>query len=89
MYGSLYNTGSDVVDTILATKAKTLYDKHINFTCVSDGKRLDILSVMDIVSIFGNALDNAIESVSGVASIDKRLIKLSYLLQTSTTHDQD
>ena len=77
MYGSLYNTGSDVVDTILATKAKTLYDKHINFTCVSDGKRLDILSVMDIVSIFGNALDNAIESVSGVASIDKRLIKLS------------
>ena len=31
--------------------------------CVVDGKLLDFIHVMDICSIFGNALDNAIEHV--------------------------
>ena len=42
---------------------KSLYcNKHgIIFTCVADGTLLDFMDVMDICSIFGNALDNAIE----------------------------
>ena len=70
-------TGNKVLDTILT--AKNLYcAKHgISFTCVADGTLLDFMDTVDICSIFGNALDNAIESELKVADKEKRLIHVS------------
>jgi sensor histidine kinase regulating citrate/malate metabolism len=39
------------------------------------------MEVMDICSIFGNALENAIESVKTIKDEDKRLIKLAVYAQ--------
>ena len=50
---------------------------RIQVTCVADGKLLDFMHVMDICSIFGNALDNAIEHVIMIPEEEKRLIHLS------------
>lgn len=54
-------TGNKVLDTVLTTKSLYCNKHGIIFTCVADGTLLDFMDVMDICSIFGNALDNAIE----------------------------
>lgn len=81
VYEVYYKTGNKVLDTILTSKGLELRDKKINFTCVADGSLIDFISVMDICSIFGNALDNAIESVSEIDDLEKRLIKLAVFKQ--------
>ena len=80
-YDAQNKTGNKVLDTILT--AKSLYcAKHgISFTCVADGTVLDFMDTMDICSIFGNALDNAVESVMKVSDKEKRLIHVTVCRQ--------
>jgi sensor histidine kinase regulating citrate/malate metabolism len=70
-------TGNAVLDTVLT--GKSLYcDKHgITLTTVVDGKLLEFMDAMDICSIFGNALDNAIESELKIPVKEKRLVHLT------------
>ena len=57
----MFKTGNGVLDTLL-TNASLKCSRHdITFTCVADGSLLNDLYVMDICTILGNALDNAIE----------------------------
>lgn len=70
-------TGNQVLDTILAAKIFNCRKNSIQITCVADGKLLDFMHVMDICSIFGNALDNAIEHVVMIPEKEKRLIHVS------------
>ncbi len=42
---------------------------------------MNFMSVMDICSVFGNALDNAIESVEKLAEPEKRLVSMSVVAQ--------
>lgn len=44
---------------------------------VADGTLLDFMDIMDICSIFGNALDNAIECELKIADKEKRLIHVT------------
>ena len=70
-------TGNSVLDTVLTSKSMYC-DKHgITLTSVADGKLLEFMDVMDICSIFGNALDNAIESVLKIKDKEKRLIHVT------------
>lgn len=70
-------TGSPVLDTILSGKMVRLHNSRITLTCVADGKLLDFLHVMDICTIFGNALDNAIEAAALVEEEDRRMVHMS------------
>ena len=70
-------TGNNVLDTVLTTKSMYCDKHHITLTIVADGHLIDFMDVMDICSVFGNALDNAIESVMKIADKEKRLIHLS------------
>ena len=70
-------TGNQVLDTILAAKIFHCRKHKIQFTCVADGKLLDFMHVTDICSVFGNALDNAIEHVTMIPEEEKRLIHIS------------
>ena len=54
------HSGNPVLDVILTTKMRTCADRGITLTAVADGKLLEGMSSMDIASLFGNALDNAI-----------------------------
>ena len=49
----------------------------IELTCVADGAKLAFMDVMDICTIFGNLLDNAIECELGIQDKKKRLIHLA------------
>lgn len=70
-------TGNSVLDTVLT--GKSLYcNKHdITLTAVCDGALLEFMDTMDICSIFGNALDNAIECELKIKDKEKRLIHVS------------
>lgn len=74
-------TGNKVLDTVLTSKS--LYcDKHgITLTSVADGSLLDFMDTMDICSIFGNALDNAIECEIKIPDKEKRLIHVTVTQQ--------
>ena len=74
-------TGNKVLDTLLTSKNLTCIQDQISFTCVADGNLLDFMDVMDICSIFGNALDNAIECERKIADPEKRLIHVSVFAQ--------
>ena len=70
-------TGNPVLDTILAAKLRAARNLKIRITCVADGSLLSMLHVVDICTIFGNALDNAMESVIQIPEEEKRLVHLS------------
>lgn len=74
-------TGNKVLDTVLTSKS--LYcDKHgITLTSVADGSLLEFMDIMDICSIFGNALDNAIECELKIPDKEKRLIHVTVTQQ--------
>ena len=61
IYESQNKTGHSVLDTLLTSKSMLCNRHDIHLTCVADGALLQFMDVMDICTIFGNALDNAIE----------------------------
>ena len=76
-YEAQNKTGNKVLDTLLTTKSLYCAKHGITFTCVADGTLLDFMDVMDICSIFGNALDNAIECEVKIPEKEKRLIHVT------------
>lgn len=74
---ALTDTGNKVLDVLLTTKSSYCLKHNITFTCMVDGQQLDFIHVKDICSIFGNALDNAIECVCKINDFEKRIINLS------------
>jgi hypothetical protein len=76
-------TGNGVIDTILTAKNMVCKQNDISLTCVANGALLNFMDVMDICSIFGNALDNAIEGVLRIEDIDKRLIRIALYSQNN------
>lgn len=69
-------TGNGILNTILTQKNQVFIENNIAFTCIVDGQLLDSLDTLDICSLFGNALDNSLESVMKIPNIEQRLINL-------------
>lgn len=61
-YENYYHTGNDFLDIIIRDKAKAAREKHIDFSAVVSLMDMNFVEPMDISTIFGNALDNAIEA---------------------------
>ncbi|MBB1511749.1 GHKL domain-containing protein [Tessaracoccus sp. MC1627] len=80
-FGAAFDTGNPVLDTVLTSKARYCRSRGINFTCVADGTALGFVEVMDLASILGNALDNAIESVSRLGEEEHRIIRVAVFNQ--------
>ena len=76
-YSPELETGNSVLDTLIAGKMMNCRANNIKITCVADGDILDFMHVADICTIFGNSLDNAIESVTMIEDPEKRLIHLT------------
>lgn len=74
-------TGNKVLDSVLTGKSVKCEKFGITLNSVVDGKLLDFMDIMDICTIFGNALDNAIECEKNVPDKEKRLIYLAVFSQ--------
>lgn len=75
-YEAQNKTGNSVLDTVLTGKSLYCAKHQIKLTCVVDGSRLAFMDIMDICTLFGNALDNAIECEISIPGKEKRLIHL-------------
>lgn len=76
IYESFVTTGNRAMDTILAERGLYCQRHGISLNCMIDGDRLGFMSDMDIYSLFGNMLENAIHSVLELGE-DQRIISLS------------
>lgn len=63
-FESAVKTGNRTLDLILMEKQLYCKEHGITLTCVCDGTDLNWLDTTDLYALFGNALENAIESVS-------------------------
>lgn len=82
IYDSVIHTGNTALDVVLTEKSLLCEANQINMTCMVEGKLLDFVDTVDLYTMFGNALDNAIESVMQQRDRQKRVIQVaSYVEQ--------
>lgn len=63
IYDAEVRTENEVLDTILTEKSLKCHRDGVSLTCVVDGHALDFMDTADIYSLFGNALENAMDAV--------------------------
>lgn len=64
MYDSFVKTGNAGIDTILMSTYLTSLNNKIDFTYFIDGNILNFMDSEDVVSLFDNLIDNAINAVN-------------------------
>lgn len=77
IYDAAAKTGNEVLDTVLTQKSLTCEEHQISWTCMADGAALNHIAPVDLYTLFGNALDNAIESSCRIADPDKRNVSVT------------
>jgi hypothetical protein len=61
-FNNYVNSGNRILDLLIMNKAKICQEKNIEFKYQLSTQNLGNLNALDIISIFGNILDNAIEA---------------------------
>lgn len=77
IYSSIVKTGNESLDIVLTEKSLICQECNIKFSYLVDAAPLSMLETVDIYTLFGNALDNAIESVRRESDEGKRIISLN------------
>lgn len=86
VYESIYQTGNAALDFVLSERGPIFQEEQIQFSCIADGALLDFMQPLDVSTLFGNAIDNAIESVTQEADPEKRIINLRVARQGEMVH---
>ena len=63
IYEAFHDTGNRTLDIMLTDKDMECRKNGIQLLLFVNGKQLEFLEPLDIVTIFGNAIDNSIEAV--------------------------
>ena len=77
IYDAVVQTGCKPLDLIIKNKVLLCEKYGIRFFYMADGEKLSFMSAVDIYSLFGNALDNAIAASQQVEDESRRLINLA------------
>ena len=83
IYDHFIKCGNDDLDLILAEKGLLAERQQIQLHCIADGEKIGFLQTEDIYSLFGNALDNAIETTEQEPDPDNRIITLDLFAKDS------
>ncbi len=84
-YDAAVQTGNEVLDTILTEKSMACTLHEINLSCNIKIHDIAFMDVLDIYTLLGNALDNAIEAVMKYEK-EKRVISLTIREQGQMLH---
>ncbi len=74
VYDATVKTGNEALDVILTEKNLRCTASGIFLSCMADGAALNFIDETDLFSLFGNALDNAIEAVMQIGDGNARII---------------
>ncbi len=77
IYDSSIETGNEYLNVFITDKSLYCEQNGITLSCMVDGSKLDFMDVGDLYSLFGNIMDNALESVMKIEEKEKRVINLS------------
>lgn len=86
IYDNIYQTGNDAMDLILTEKSLLCDEYNIKLSCMVEGKLLDFMNTTDVYALFGNLLDNAIESVMKEQDEAKRIISMTVSKKNQGCH---
>lgn len=76
IYDNIYQTGNDALDLVLTEKSLLCDEYNIKLSSMIEGLALDFMHTTDVYALFGNLLDNAIESVMKEPDEEKRIISI-------------
>ena len=83
IYDNIYQTGNDALDLVLTEKSLLCDEYNIKLSSMIDGAALDFMNTTDVYALFGNLLDNAIESVMKEPDEEKRIISVQMAKKVS------
>ena len=72
-YENYIHTGNNFLDILIKDKAEKAREKHIDFSASIDFGGIDFIEPLDVSTLFGNGIDNAIEA-SEKLSEEQRVI---------------
>ncbi len=75
-YDAVVRTGNDFLDTVLTEKKLACQSKHISMSCIADGGQMNFMDELDLYTLLGNILDNAIEANEKIEDMEKRWISV-------------
>ncbi|MFT4157159.1 MAG: GHKL domain-containing protein [Microbacterium sp.] len=84
-YGAVVKTGNHVLDAIMTAKLSRAGERDIEVSVVADGRLLAFMRPLELTSLVGNALDNAIEGASTLAPDKLRQIRFAVFSQDDFT----
>ena len=74
VFGSRIKTGNEALDVLLSENSLRLGAENIILTYTGNGADLSFMSTTDVYSLFGNAIENAVEAVRKVSDPEKKII---------------
>lgn len=77
IYDSSIHTGNEILDVFLAEKKLACEANGIVFDCIINGECLSFMQPSELYSLFGNAIDNAIEALCRLEEGPRRALSLT------------
>lgn len=77
IYDANIETGNELLNVFIMDKSLYCEQNGITLSCMVDGSKLEFMEAGDLYCLFGNILDNALESVVKIQERKKRVINLS------------
>lgn len=81
IYDASLKTGNEILDVCLMEKKLLCERSNIKLDCIVNGESLSFMQPSDIFSLFGNAMENAIEALCKIEDEEKRIISLNVKTQ--------
>lgn len=76
IYGSQIRTGNEALDVLLTENNLRCSEDGIRLTCMGSGEYLNFMNTMDVYSLFGNAIENAVEAVQKLSDPEKKVVDI-------------
>lgn len=77
IYDCQVKTGNEALDVLLTKNSLICQAEDISLTYAGNGEDFSFMSTMDVYSLFGNAIDNAVEAVRKVSDPEKKIVDIS------------
>lgn len=87
-YDAVVRTGNEALDTLLTEKSVYCANRAIRLSCTVTSARLGRIELVDLYTLLGNAIDNAIESAEKLSDSEKKVISLHVSDQGQMLHIQ-